>query len=430
MKATAEKLEKNEVRLEIQVAEEQFSKELNKASKRIARQINIPGFRKGKAPKVIVERHVGKEALIQEAVEEIFPTIYQEALDQTEIKPIDQPEIEDIDATEGQPLVLKLKVTVQPEIKLGEYKNFEITKPAVEVTDEDIQKELEMMQNRHAKLITVEEGGLQEQETAIIDFVGYIDGEVFEGGSAEGFSLLMGSNTFIPGFEEQLIGMETGDEKDVTVTFPADYHSADVAGKEAVFKVKLNSIKRKEIADLDDEFAKDVSEFDTLEELKVDLSNKLKERKESEAQSEITRQAVEKAIANAEIDVPDKMVEDRVERMIQNMGNRLQTQGIQLEQYLQYINSDMDTLRQQFKADAEAELSRELVLDEIAKLDELTVDEEEIDAEIAAMAPRFQQEPAELKLNLGAVGDLDLIREDILRRKTMQHLLDSTKVVD
>lgn len=430
MKATAVKLEKNEVRLEIQVDGEKFAKEIDKAYKKVARQINIPGFRKGKAPKVLVERHVGKDALVHEAVEQIFPSVYREALEQTQIKPIDQPEVEDIQAEEGQPLVLKLKVAVQPEIKLGEYKGFEVTKPSVEVTDEDIQQELETMRNRHAKLVTVEEGDLQEQDTAIIDFTGYIDDEAFEGGDAEGFSLVVGSNTFIPGFEEQLIGMKTGEEKDVKVTFPENYHSDDVAGKEAVFKVKLNSIKRKEVAELDDEFAKDVSEFDTLEELKADLANKLKERKETAAKAEITRQAVEKAIENAEIDVPVKMVENRVNDMIQNMSNRLQSQGIQLEQYLQYVNTDMDTLKQNFQADAENELRRELVMDEIAKADGLTVTEEEVDAEIAMMAPRFQQDPAQFKLTLESVGDLNVIREDILRRKTMQHLLDNTKVVE
>lgn len=430
MKATAEKLEKNEVRLEIQVDKEKFSKEINKAYKKIAKQVNIPGFRRGKAPKFLVERHVGKEALVHEAVEQIFPSVYREALNQTKIKPIDQPEVEDIQAEEGQPLILRLKVAVEPEVKLGQYKDFEVTKPSVEVTEEDIQQELQAMRNRHAKLITVEDGELQEQDTAIIDFTGYIDDEAFEGGSAEGFSLVVGSNTFIPGFEEQLIGMKPGEERDVKVTFPENYHAEDVAGKDAVFKVKLNSIKRKELAELDDEFAKDVSEFDTLDELKADLANKLKERKENVAKAEMTRQAVEKAIENAEIDLPAKMVENRVNDMIQNMSNRLESQGIKLEQYLQYVNTDLDTLRQNFREDAENELKRELTLDAIAKAEGLTVSEEEVDNEIAMMAPRFQQDPAQFKLTLESVGDLNIIKEDILRRKTMQYLLDNTKVVE
>ncbi|MEG6614903.1 trigger factor [Peptococcaceae bacterium 1198_IL3148] len=430
MKATAEKLEKNEVRLEIQVDGEQFSKEIYKAYKKIANQVNIPGFRKGKAPKMIIEQRFGKEALVQEAVEQMFPTIYKEALEQTNIKPIDQPQVEDIQGKDGEPLVLKLKVAVQPEVKLGQYKGFEINKPSVEVTEEDVQKELEMMQNRHAKLISVEDGAIENGDTAIIDFTGYIDGEAFEGGSAEGFSLVIGSGTFIPGFEEQMIGVKTGEEKDVNVTFPADYHAEDVAGKEAVFKVKVSSIKRKELAALDDEFAKDVSEFDTLEELKADLVNKLKERKESQAKAEITRQAIEKAIENAEVEIPEKMVNNRVEDMIQNMSNRLRTQGIELEQYLKYTNSDLDELRSNMKGDAEKEVRRDLVLDEIAKVEGLSVSDEEVDTEIAMMAPQFQQEPAQLKLTLESVGDLNIIKEDILRRKTMSHLSESANIVE
>jgi trigger factor len=430
MKATAEKLENNEVRLEIQVDAEQFSKEINKAYKKIANQVNIPGFRKGKAPKMIIEQRFGKEALVQEAVEQIFPTIYRDALKETNIKPIDQPQVEDIQGQDGEPLVLKLKVEIQPEVKLGQYKDFEINKPSVEVTEEDVQKELEMMQNRHAKLITVEDGALEDGDTAIIDFAGYIDGEAFEGGSAEGFSLVIGSGTFIPGFEEQLLGLKAGEEKDVNVTFPEDYHSEDVAAKEALFKVKLNSIKRKDVAPLDDEFAKDVSEFDTLEELKADLLNKLKERKENQAKAEINRQAVEKAIEHAEVAISDKMVNSRIEEMIQNMGNRLKTQGIELEQYLQYTNSDIDTLRTNMKDDAEKEVRRELVLEAIAKAEGLTVSEEEVDTEITMMAPQFQQEPAQLKLALESVGNMDVIKEDILRRKTVNHLYENTKVVE
>lgn len=429
MKATAEKLPKNEVRLEIQVNEEKFAKAIHKAYKKIAKQINIPGFRRGKAPKVLVERQVGKETLVNEALEQIFPTAYMEAIDQTKIKPIAQPELEDVQAEEGKPLVLKVKVAVEPEVKLGQYKGFEIEKPSVEVTEEDIQKELETLQNRYAKLITIEDGDLQENDTAIIDFTGYIEEKAFEGGSAESFSLVIGSGTFIPGFEEQLVGMKAGEEKDVKVTFPENYHAEDVAGKEAIFKVKLNSIKRKELVPLDDEFAKDVSEFDTLEELRADLLNKLKERKENLALAEVNRQAIEKAIENSEVEIPAPMIENRVSNMIQNMSNRLQTQGIKLEQYLQYIDSDFEKLRSQFREDAENGLRRELVLDEIAKAEGLTVTDEEVDKEIANVAPQFQQQPAEFKLALESTGDLNMVKNDILRRKTAKHLLDSTNVI-
>ncbi|MBM7854550.1 trigger factor [Desulfohalotomaculum tongense] len=430
MKATAEKLEKNEVMLEIEVDKEKFSQAVNRAAKKLARRVNIPGFRRGKAPKVLVERYVGKDALYQEAIEEIFPGVYQEAVKETEISPIAQPEVENIQAEEGEPLVFKLKVAVKPEVKLGQYKGFEIKKAPVEVTEEDVQKELENMQNRHAKLITLDEGELQDGDTAMIDFTGYVDGEEFEGGKAENYSLVIGSGTFIPGFEEQLIGLKVGEEKEVNVTFPEDYHAGELAGKEAVFKVKLNSIKRKELAPLDDEFAKDVSEFDTLEELKADLMNKLKEGKEHMADAAVSREAVEKAVENAQLEIPEAMIEQRLDEMIKNMESRLRSQGLGLEQYLQYTNSSIDELRDKMKDDAEKEVRRELVLDEIAKVENISVTDEELDKEIAEMAPQFRQEPGQLKLTLESMGSLEMVKEDILRRKIVKYLTEEANVIE
>ncbi len=430
MKATAERLEKNEVMLEIQVEDERFSKSIHKAYKKIANQVNIPGFRKGKAPKFIVENYVGKEALIQEAVEDIFPSVYLEAVEQTEISPIDQPKVEDMQAEEGKPLVIKLKVSVKPEVKLGEYKGFEIKKPSTEVTEDDVQKELENMQNRHAQLVSVEEGEVQNGDTAIIDFTGFKDGEPFEGGHAENYSLVIGSGMFIPGFEEQVEGMKTGEEKDINVTFPEDYQAEELAGKDVVFKVKVNEIKRKKLSPLDDEFAKDVSEFDTLEELKTDIMNKLKEAKERQADSAVTREAVDKAVENAEVEIPEVMVEKRIDDMIANMDNRLRTQGVELEQYLKYTNTDLNELRTKMRDDAEAAVRQELVLDAVAKAEGLQVSDEEVDREINEMAPQFGKEPAELKLTLEAVGDLNIVKEDILRRKVVDHLSAQAKIVN
>lgn len=430
MKATVEKLEKNEVMLEIQVEEEKFSKSIHKAAKKISKQVNIPGFRRGKAPKVIVERYVGKDVLIQEAVEDIFPGAYMEALKQTEISPITEPTISDIQAEEGKPLVLKVKLAVKPEVKLGEYKGFEIKKPSTEVTDEDVQRELENMQNRYAQLVSVEDGEVQEGDTAIIDFTGYKDGEPFEGGQAENYSLVIGSGMFIPGFEEQLIGMKAGEEKEINVTFPEDYHAEELAGKEVVFKVKVNEIKRKKLSPLDDEFAKDVSEFDTLEELKADIMNKLKEAKEQQAKSAVSRETVKKAVENAEVEIPDVMIERRLDEMITNMENRLRTQGISLEQYLKYTNTDINELREKMRDDAAAGVRQDLVLEAIAKAEGLEVTDEEVDEDIAAMAPQFGKEPAELKLALESVGDLSIIKEDILRRKTVNYLTEQAKMVN
>lgn len=430
MKATAEKLEKNQVMLEIEVDDESFSKALNKAYKKIAQQVNIPGFRKGKAPKPIIDRYVGKEAIYHEVVDDIFPTAYKEALDQTEISPVGQPEVENIQAEEGKPLVFKLKVPVKPEVKLGQYKGFEIQRESSEISEDDVQKELTNMQNRHAKLITVEDGELQNGDTAIMDFTGYVDGEAFEGGHAEDYSLVIGSGSFIPGFEEQMVGMKINEEKDVTVTFPEEYHADNLTGKEAVFKVKLNGIKRKEISPLDDEFAKDVSEFDTLEELKADVLNKLKEAKERQINSAVNREAVEKAVENAEVEIPEQMIDQRLDEMIINMESRLRSQGIELEQYLQYTNSDINDLRSKMRGDAEIGVRQELVLNAVAKAEGIEVNDDEIDVEIAMMAPHFGKEPAELRLAMEAMGELNMIKEDIIRRKTMKLLLEQAQVVD
>ncbi|WP_031513124.1 trigger factor [Desulfofalx alkaliphila] len=430
MKATAEKLEKNEVLLEIEVDDERFSKALNRAYKKIAKQVNIPGFRKGKAPKVMIDRYVGQEAVYHEVVEDVFPSVYQEAIEKTEISPIGQPEVEKIQAEEGKPLVFKLKVPVKPEVNLGQYKGFDIEKPAVEVTDEDVQQELERMQNRHAKLVSVEEGELADGDTAMIDFTGYVDGEAFEGGHAENYPLVVGSSSFIPGFEEQLVGMKINEEKDVTVTFPEEYHADNLAGKEAVFKVKLVGIKRKELNPLDDEFAKDVSEFDTLEELKTDILNKLREERERQANAKVNREALEKAVEEAEVEIPDVMIENRLDEMVSNMENRLRTQGIQLEQYLQYTNSNIDDLRDKMREDAHTTVLQELVLDAIAKAEGITATDDEVETEIAMMAPQFNKEPAELKLTLEALGDLKMVKEDITRRKTMKFLMEQANVIE
>ncbi|MCD5406310.1 MAG: trigger factor [Desulfotomaculum sp.] len=429
MKVTTEKLAKNQVMLEIEVANEQFSKALNITYKKIANQVNVPGFRKGKAPRVMLDRYAGKEAIQQEAIEAIFPAVYEEAVKQAEISPVAQPEIENIQAETGQPLVLKIKVVVKPEVALGQYTGFDINRPSDEVSAEDIQKELEQMQNSHAKLIAVEEGVLQNGDTAIIDFTGYIDGTAFENGQAENFSLVIGSGNFIPGFEEQLLELKLGAEKEVKVTFPQEYHVKKLAGQQAVFKVKLNEIKRRELTVLDDEFAKDVSEFDTLEELKTSISNKLKEIKKSQAETTINREVVEKAVAKATLEIPEQMIETQLDEMIKGMEHKLRMQGVELEQYLKQINSNVNDMRLQMREDAETILRQELVLNAIAKAENLTVTDEEIASEIAMMAPQFKQEPAELKLTLEAVGDLKMVKQDILKRKTVAFLREKSTVL-
>ena len=428
MKATAERIEKNTVLLEVEVEQEMLDQALDKAYRKIVKQVNIPGFRKGKAPKAMVERYVGKETLFGEAAEMVVPDAYMQALKETETEPIDQPKIDIVQGEAGKPLIFKATVEVKPEVTLGEYKGVEVTRPTTDISDEEVQKELERLQSRHAKLITVEDGEVQQDDTTLIDFTGYVDGEAFEGGTAENYSLNIGSGTFIPGFEEQIIGVKVGEEKDVNVTFPEEYHAENLAGKPATFKVKVNEIKRKELAELDDEFAKDVSEFDTLDELRNDIRNKLKEAAETKAKSSVENGTVDAVVANATVEIPAVMVEYKVEEMMNNVGQRLAQQGINLDQYFQYTNSSMDDMRERMKPDAEKTVRNELVLDAIAKAENITASEEEINEEIQKIAEYVKQDAKVVRKTLELQGELGHINQDIARRKVVTFLVDNAKI--
>ncbi|GAB6179972.1 trigger factor [Desulfotomaculum defluvii] len=430
MKATAEKIDKNTVLLEVEVEQEKVDQALDKAYRKVVKQINIPGFRKGKAPRAMVERYVGTETLFGEAAEMIIPEAYMEALQETATEPIDQPQIDIVQGEVGKTLIFKATVEVKPEVTLGEYKGLEVTQPSSEVSDQDVEKELERLQNRHAKLVTVEEGEVQNDDVTLIDFTGYVDGEAFEGGHAENYSLTIGSNTFIPGFEEQLVGVKLGEEKDVNVTFPEEYHAENLAGKPATFKVKINEIKRKELAPLDDEFAKDVSEFDTLDELKSDILNKLKETAEKAAKSNVENGAVEAAVANAEVEIPSIMVDQKVEEMLNSMGQRLAQQGINLDQYFQYTNTSINDMRDRMRPDAERNVKNELVLDAIAKAENIAVSEEEINEEIQKIAEYVKQDAEIVRKTLELQGELIHINQDIARRKVINFLAENAKIVE
>lgn len=428
MKATAERIEKNTVLLEIEVDQEKLNVALDQAYKKIAKQVNIPGFRKGKAPRPVVERYVGKETIFGEAAENVIPEAYMEAIQETKTEPIDQPKIDIVQGEPGKALIFKATVEVKPEVTLGEYKGLEVEKPTTEVTEEDVAKELERLQNRHARLITVEEGEVQEGDTAIIDFAGYANGVAFEGGTAENYSLAIGSGTFIPGFEEQLKGVKVGEEKDVEVTFPEEYHAEELAGKPATFKVKVKEIKRKELSPLDDEFAKDVSEFDTLEELKSDITNKLKEAAETKAMSAVENNVVDAATANASVEIPAVMVTHKVEEILNNMGQRLSQQGINLDQYFQYTGTSMNEMRERIKPDAEKTVKNELVLDAIAKAENITASEEELNEEVQKIAKYVKQDAQIVRKTLELQGELGHISQDIARRKVVAYLVENAKV--
>lgn len=430
MKANAERIEKNTVKLEIEVDVEQVSQALDKAYRKLVKRVNIPGFRKGKTPRPIFERFMGKEALYEEAMETLVPEVYYKAVEDTGIEPIDQPKVEIVQAEDGKPVLLKATVEVKPEVALGQYKELQVSKASTEISEQDVETDLERLRNRHAKLLTLEEGTVENGDMTDIDFLGKVNGEPFAGGEGKSYPLNIGSNSFIAGFEEQLIGMSIGENKEITVTFPEQYQSEELAGKEATFEVTVNGIKRKELLALDDEFAKDVSEFDTLEELRVDLKNKLKQAAESRANYQFKQDLIEQAVNNAEVEVPGILVKTQLEEMVQSMGNRLSNQGLDLQSYLEYTNSSMKDLQEQLRPEAEKAAKTNLVLESIAKTEGIVASEEEIKGETAKVAGHYQQDPEEFYKLLNKEGQFDFIRDSVIKDKTVQFLIDNAQIID
>lgn len=429
MKATWEKIEKNLGVLEVEVEAERVSAALDKAFQKVSKKVTVPGFRKGKVPRTIFESRFGIESLYQDAIDILLPEVYSEAIDQTEIFPVDRPEIDVEQFEKGQAFKFKAKVTVKPEVTLGEYKGVEVPAVSVEVAEEELSQELERLQQRHAELVVIDDEAAKNGDTVVIDFDGSVDGVAFEGGKAERYSLELGSGAFIPGFEEQVVGLATGDFKDVTVTFPETYHAEDLAGKEAVFQVKVHEIKRKELPALDDEFAKDVSEFDTLEEYKEDLKKQLLSRKEQEAKGAKEAAVVEKVAENAEVEIPEAMIEGEVQNMVRDFENRLRSQGMDLEMFLSFSGQTVDDLKGQMKDDAEKRVRNNLVLEQIAKAEGIEVTEEEIEKELAAMAETYKRTAEEIRSILAANGSLGSLKEDVTLRKTIELLVESSKEV-
>lgn len=429
MKATWEKIEKNKVVLNVEVDAEQVASALDRAFKKVAAKANIPGFRKGKVPRQIFEAKFGVESLYQDAVDILLPESYVKALDETEIKPVDRPDVEIEQFGKGQAFVFKATVTVKPEVQLGEYKGLEVVQKDAAVSEEEIAEELKRLQQRHAELVVLEEGTAENGDIAVIDFDGSVDGVPFEGGKAEKHSLELGSGSFIPGFEDQVVGMAKGEEKDVNVTFPEEYHSEELKGKAAVFKVVLHDIKRKNLPELDDEFAKDVSEFDTLEEFKQDIQKRLQERKEQANEQDRESAVVEKAAANAEVEIPDAMITSEVERMFEDFTNRLKMQGMDIDMYLKFTGQDQATVKQQMRTDAERRVRNDLVLEAIAKAENISATEEEINGELDRLASQYQRSVDEIRVILSANGSLDSLEHDLIVKKTVEFLVENSKAV-
>ncbi|ANZ33181.1 trigger factor [Staphylococcus carnosus] len=428
MTATWEKKEGNQGVLSVTVPAKKVDQAIDQAFKKVVKQVNIPGFRKGKVPRQIFEQRFGVEALYQDAVDILLPEAYGEAIEETGIKPVDQPEIEVNQIEKGKDLKFDATVTVQPEVKLGEYKGLEIEKQNADLTDEELQEAIDHSLGHLAEMVIKEDGSVEEGDTVNIDFDGYVDGEQFEGGQAESYDLEIGSGMFIPGFEEQLVGLKTGDEKDVKVTFPEEYHAEELAGKEATFKVKINEIKYKNVPELDDEIANELdSDADNVEEYKENLRKRLSEEKKVNAENAEKEEAINKAVNNAEVDIPEAMINNELDRMMQEFAQRIQQSGLNLETYFQISGQDESQLREQMKDDAEERVKTNLTLNAIANAEEVEATEEDIDKELEAMSTQFNISVEDIKKTLGST---DIVKDDVRVKKVIDLLLDDAKLVE
>lgn len=419
---SSNKVETNVYELEITVDAETFTEACKKAYMKQRKSIQIPGFRKGKATQGMIEKVYGEGAFYEEALELVYPEAVGAAFDEAGLKVIDQPTDVDFPVMNKQDgVVIKMKVTTYPEVKLGEYKSLKGKMLDTEATDEDVENELKSMQDRNSRLVTVEDRESQMGDTCDIDFEGFVDGVAFEGGKGENYPLELGSNSFIPGFEEQVAGHKTGEEFDVNVTFPEQYEPS-LAGKDAVFKCKINEIKTKELPELDDEFAKDVSEFDTLDELKADLKKQISERKEANAKTDYENQLIEQVVENMEVEIPECMNKQKCDEMIQDYSYRLQMQGLDLNTYLQYLGQTMEQFREQFMDGAKQQVKVKLALDAIVKAENIEATEEEIAEEITKLAEQYNMEADKIK---AAVPE-EQLTDDIVTRKAVDFVVDNS----
>ncbi|MCC0648820.1 trigger factor [Clostridioides sp. ZZV15-6598] len=427
MKAELIKKEGNKVTLKITVDNNKFEAAVNKAYNKSKSKYNIPGFRKGKAPRIVIETQYGKGIFYNDAIEVLFPEVYPEAIKELDIDPIDNPDLDIEEISKDNGLVMVLNVEVKPEFELGNYKGIEVAKVENTVSDENVEAKLQEMVEKNARLVSVEDKALEDGDTAIIDFEGFDNGVAFDGGKGENYNLVIGSNTFIPGFEEQLVGKKAGEEVEVNVTFPEEYHSEDLAGKPVVFNVKVNDVKVKELSALDDEFAKDTSEFDTLDELKADVRAKLEEEAKNKADAEIRNSVVEKVAENTEIEIPEVMVEHQIDNMLNELNYQLQYQGFGLQQLLEMTGRTMEELREERKEDAKKLVKSSLVLEAITKAEGIEATEEEFKAELEKMASAYNMEVEKIETTLRD-ADKEDIKGQIKIRKTIDLLVESATI--
>ena len=427
MNVTVERVE-NEATLKITAPAADVNAGFKKAVQKIANQVNIPGFRKGKAPRAIIEMHYGKEAVKQEAFEEVANKAYSEALEQEKLIPVSDPKVEESTFEEGKDMELTIKVTLKPEPELGEYKGLHVDKKEAEVTDEQVEAQIKDLMSRDAKMVVAEEGAVIEKgDFAIIDFAGTVDGEPFSGGEGKGYPLEVGSNSFIPGFEDQLVGLSKGDSTDVEVTFPEEYFVKELAGKEAVFKVNIQDVKRKELPELNDEYVASKTDFKTVEELRANYKERMQKAAEANAKAEYEHELIDLAVANAKFSVPEIMIEDKISQMVDEMKMSLESRKMSLDMYMQYTGLDMAKIRENQRPVAEENVKTDLVLDAIAKAEDIQVDMADVDAEIAAISAQHGASPEEVKKIIKGNGTMGLLLANILRRKAAHVVIDSAK---
>ncbi len=416
---------KNELKLEFTVEAQKFDETMKKVYFKTVKYFNIPGFRKGKAPMNIIERYYGKEIFYEDTFNEILQEVYDKELRESNITAVSYPDLDVKQIGKGQDLIFTAVVQTKPEVKPGKYKGIEIRKVEYNVSDEDINHELGHMQERNSRMVTVDDRAVENGDITVIDFEGFVDGKAFEGGKAEGHELTIGSNTFIPGFEDQIIGMKIDEEKDINVKFPEEYFSKELAGKDATFKVKLHEIKKKELPELDDEFAKDVSEYDTLKELKESIKEKLEKENEQKAKYETEEAAIKAVCDNTEIDIPSGMIETEIDHMEKDMEQRMQYQGLTLDMYLQMIGKTKEEFRKEYEDQAKDAVKSRLVIEAVANEEKIEADDKEVDEKIKEMAENYGKTEDELKSNESL---RNYLKENLKTEKTIEFIVKNAKI--
>ena len=427
MSVQVEKLEKNMAKLTVEVSAEDFKAAIKKAFNKNKNRFSIPGFRKGKAPQAMIEKMYGEGVFYEDAADEAINASYAEAMKESGLDIVSRPEVTIEKIGKDEPFVYSALVAVKPEVTLGQYKGVEVEKADASVSAEDVEAELKKVQEQNARLLTVEDRGVEDGDQTVIDFEGFVDGKGFEGGKAEDYPLTIGSHSFIDTFEEQLIGKKIGEECEVNVTFPTEYHAADLAGKPATFKVTVKEIKVKELPELNDEFASEVSEFDTLDEYKKDVEKKLVEKKEIEANSKNEDAVVAKVVENATMEIPDKMIDAQAENMVQDMARRMQSQGLSLDMYLKYTGMTVEQMKEQARPDAEKRIRTRLVLEAVAKAENIQISDEKVDEEVAKMAEAYKMEVDKLKSYMSE-SDIKQMKEDLAVQQAVDLLVAEAKL--